>query len=98
MNNERATYEEIRNIKTSLETYANDMEQHFQVIDGYFKKVGEDGEVWSGKVAKEAKAVFDTTSKQFPDFIQSVRDEAAHLDYVLASFENADQISQSNLG
>lgn len=97
MNQETISYEEMRNIKSNLESFADSMQEKFDAINKYFEGVGETGTVWKGDVAKQAKEVFDTTSKQFPDFIQSVRDEAKHLDFVIASFENADQISSSDL-
>ena len=85
----KLTYSQVQAIADSLNTASVDMESLLNEIKSLFDKVGTD-DVWSGTAAAQTKDTFDTLSKKFPEFSQSVNDCYIYLTKVVENYKSVD--------
>lgn len=89
------SYNEILSIASTLSTASTNMSKVLTTTKTLLDKVGTDS-VWSGTAASEAKTKFDTLSKKFPEFSQSVDDMSKYLKQVVANYQTVDSAVKGN--
>ncbi len=90
MNQEKISYEQMRDKAASLRTSANNLQAIFDQVKVEIGKIGVE-DTWKSNAATEFVNKFNTLSAKFPDFITKVNDCATFIDNTVNAYETSDQ-------
>ena len=95
MNQEKISYEQMRDKATSLRTSANKLQVIFDQAKVEIGKLGTE-DTWKSQAADQFVEKFNGLAAKFPDFITKVNDCATFIDNTVNAYETSDQkIGQS---
>ena len=95
MNQEKISYEQMRDKAGSLRSSANKLQAVFDQVKVEIGKLGTE-DTWKSAAATEFIEKFNTLAAKFPDFITKVNDCATFIDNTVNAYETSDQkIGQS---